>query len=122
MSNVHFDINLNTSFFQALSASAVVVGLSQLGNPSSFSASQKSGPSSVASIGLGGDTERLGAAPDLVTTLDGVFTVTPHLANTFLVEEAGQDSASLAVPSHAHMVHHRSPHTSSSHYGIIFVQ
>ena len=47
--------------------------------------------------------------------LDGVFTVTPHLANTFLVEEAGQDSASLAVPSHAHMVHHRSqPHSSMS--------
>ena len=77
MSNVHFDINLKPSYFQALSASAVVVGLSQLGNPSSFSASQKSG--SVASIGLGGDTERLGAAPDLVTTLDGVFTVSGAL-------------------------------------------
>ena len=64
---------------QALSASAVVVGLSQLGNPSSFSASQKSGAGSVASIGLGGDTERLGAAPDLVTTLDGVFTVSGAL-------------------------------------------
>ena len=52
--------------------------------------------------------------------LDGVFRVTPHLANTFLVEEAGQDAASLAVPSHAHMVHHRSqPHSSMTpYYGI----
>ena len=56
----------------------MVVGLSQLGNPSSFSASQKSGAGSVASIGLE-DTERLGAAPDLVTTLDGVFTVSGAL-------------------------------------------
>merc|ERR1719325_492108 len=63
----------------AVRGSVVVAGLSQLGNPSSFSASQKSGPSSVASIGLGGDTERLGAAPDLVTTLDGVFTVSGAL-------------------------------------------
>ena len=68
--------------FQAAATSAVVVGLSQLGNPSTLNTGRQSSPV-FNEFGKKRAEERTGGISDIVSAMDGVFTVSGAL--NFLV-------------------------------------